>query len=318
VDLPHREAHLMEPPEIIDFAHALSILKSPEVRDFFGESEGLHRFPFGLWFRGHSTVVPDLEPRVFRDCLPPPSNNRKGLWDETNVYDHLKLRVPSHERTYHSAFDWLCLMQHYSLPTRLLDWSESILPALYFAVKDDEAESGELVLLNAKRLNVISKGRHTISTPDDAHVIVRAEMASTRSLKKYMRRPNVIKALDGDSSGRLQGDWIHNATQPIAVFPRRLNERMVFQSSVFTLHGGKRYDEERRKRYDEDDRMPEPVTLNQVDELADKPILMRYRIPAAVKHEILDDLFGIGVHEAVLFPEVDRQAPYLQRLWWYT
>lgn len=157
-----------------------------------------HKFPFGIWFRGHSTAGLELKPQVFRDYLPPreqvilPFISRcdgNGSWDETNVYEHLKLRVPIHEHTYHTAFDWLCLMQHYSVPTRLLDWSESILHALYFAVKErGDDDDGELFALNAHRLNSRTKRRPTISTPEDYHVVIRAEMATTRSSRTLVSR----------------------------------------------------------------------------------------------------------------------------------
>jgi hypothetical protein len=251
-----------------------------------------HNFPFGLWFRGHSKPVRDLQPRAFRLCLPPP-RGRDGCWDETNVYEHLKLRAPCHERTYHSPFDWLCLMQHYSVPTRLLDWSESILSALYFSVKADPDSDGELIVLNAKRLNNRSKRRPTISSADSGPVIIRAEMATTRSLKKLRARESVRKAVAEDPVD-LDCGWLENCRRPIAVFPRRLNERMVFQSSVFTLHGGKVYGDDMRREY-EGDLIPDPVTLQQVDaEVDSKPILKRYRIPCGAKKDILNRLIQAG------------------------
>ena len=287
---------------------------------FFDESEWTpHKFPFGLWFRGHSRRGLELQPRAFRRCLQAPNENEQGCWDETNVYEHLKLLAPSHEQTYHSPFDWLCLMQHYSVPTRLLDWSESILAALYFAVKDHPNIDGELIVLNAKHLNRRSKQRPTIATADSGHVVIRAEMATTRSLRKLRARESVRRAVAEDPVD-LNRHWLHLCLRPIAVFPRRLNNRMIFQTSVFTLHGGKVYSDEMRQHYSNRDRIPRPITLQQVhdEDPESKPVLKRYSIPWHKKPEILDDLFRLGVHEALLFPEIDRQAAYLPRLWWYT
>jgi hypothetical protein len=303
--------------ELQSLSHAIEQLKWLEEH-FFDESQWTpHRFPFGLWFRGHSRTVPDLQPRAFRPCLPPPDDGKEGCWDETNVYEHLKLRLPSHERTYHSPFDWLCLMQHYSVPTRLLDWSESILSALCFAVKDDPDAEGELVVLNAKHLNHHSKRRPTISTAESGHVVIRAEMATTRSLRKLQARETVRKSLNEDPVD-LDCRWLERCRRPVAVFPRRLNDRMVFQTSVFTLHGGKVYSDSMLEHYREEDRIPSPITLQQVhDENPEKPVLKRYGISVDAKKEIRDSLFRLGIHEGSMFPEIDQQRPYLQRLWWY-
>lgn len=50
---------------------------------------------------------------------------------------------------------WLLLMQHYGLPTRLLDWSESLLTALYFSVSDPKYDTvdGALWALDASQFN---------------------------------------------------------------------------------------------------------------------------------------------------------------------
>jgi hypothetical protein len=212
-------------------------------------------------------------------------------------------------------------MQHYSVPTRLLDWSESLLPALYFAVRDDHDEDGELFVLNAKRLNGMTKPRHTISTPSNSHVIIQSEMAVTRSAKTLRRKESVIKALaaaGGVSPTKQSNAWLNAYRRPIAVFPSRLYERMVFQASVFTLHGGKEYVKDMESRY-RGEIIPKPIHLESMNEASkkDTPILQRYSIPRRAKAPILKDLLILGIHEGTLFPEVDRQAVYLTKQWWY-
>jgi len=260
----------------------------------------------------------ETEPAFRKDCQTPEIEN--GTWDETNVYEHLRLRVPLHQRLYQSAFDWLCLMEHYLLPTRLLDWSESILPALSFATRKRHDIDGEIIVLNAKRLNTRSKKHPTISTPTDGHVVIRAEMATTRSLTGLRLKSTVRAALAEEGllqpDGSLPRNVWHSFLTPVAVFPSRLNDRMTYQASVFTLHGGKKYVPRLRRHY-LGNTIPEPISLSDLDDDKEPPFLKRFSIPQCAKKPILEELFRLGIHEGTLFPEVDRQKSYLKTLWWF-
>jgi len=85
--------HSIMPP-IRSVSEALDSLR--QSQEFFwrkGDPWEVETFPFGLWFRGHSDSRMQLEPGVFRD-KPSLSSEKRGLWDETDLYEHLRLRVP--------------------------------------------------------------------------------------------------------------------------------------------------------------------------------------------------------------------------------
>jgi hypothetical protein len=324
--------------KIETISDATRILKKLEKNQdrFLSTGWPFDRFPFGLWFRGQSFRENSLlEPCAFRPINRTVSGSNEiysTRHDETNLYVHTKLRAANYQQTYRSAFDWLCLMQHYSIPTRLLDWSESILIALYFAVRDtsdigirtsaeiDDKTESEIVALNARALNYQAKGptthpekkRPSIASPDSSEAVIRAEMAATRSLKNLKLNTSVKEAASCADIKLEDANWVERFRKPIAVFPSRLNDRMIFQSSVFTLHGGKYYVEGFESYY-ENDTIPEPITLEEINKT--EYILQRYRIPSECKGEIRRDLFKLGIHEGTLFPELDRQAIYLKQLW---
>lgn len=99
-----------------------------------------------IWFRGQSTANWGLTPSIARE--------KKFAGAEAILIKRFKQNalphIPTHPQT---EWDWLFLMQHYRLPTRLLDWSESPLAALYFAVADKSKKNAALWCLDPIALN---------------------------------------------------------------------------------------------------------------------------------------------------------------------
>jgi len=163
------------------------------------------------------------------------------------------------------SFDWLFLMQHYGVPTRLLDWSESPLVALYFAVENIDVhgdEDGALWLINPSELNKHSR----INNIDEEGYIPSFE---DEELVNYS-----VESLK--SNARVQ-------LYPVATIATRNNPRIQAQHGVFTIH--------------HHDKIA-------VEDIGDKLHTTKLVIPKAAKQTIKSQLALLGYTKFQLFPEL--------------
>ena len=119
--------------------------------------DSFHR---GTWFRGQENTAWELVPSVFRwesgSFIYAPS--------EPTIVADSKLRHSNRQAEMRDSLDWLCLMQHHGCPTRIPDFTENVLVALYFAVRDNPQENdrpGALFVLNSIKLNQQTAGGPT-------------------------------------------------------------------------------------------------------------------------------------------------------------
>lgn len=84
-----------------------------------------------VWFRGQAVSKWKLVPSLARNA-----NHLK--MESALLKRFMQDAVPHLDRLPREEWEWMFLMQHHRAPTRLLDWSEGPLAALYFAVSEDK------------------------------------------------------------------------------------------------------------------------------------------------------------------------------------
>ena len=159
------------------------------------------------WYRGQADKSWDLVPSILR-----------GDWNparEREMTRDFKLRalmeVDHKPSTY---LDWLFIMQHYGLPTRLLDWTESRIVALYFAVENFNNRCDATVwIFHPWRLNeqAESYGHKSVPPVDD-------------EIEEDYEYPIV-------TGSKIKKEF------PLAVRPSHSSRRIVAQRGQFTIHG---------------------------------------------------------------------------------
>lgn len=222
----------------------------------------------GLWWRGQLDANWELIPSAHR--------NKDKLYESGSLIKFMTMAATRQSGIVPNAEDyagWLSLARHHGLPTRLLDWSESPLIALWFATAnfDQKKKDAKLYSLNGFKLNM-----------DQAKLPYHVVGASERGQEMCMRAFLHPEQIDDEN-------WKYPdfAEKISAMTIQHTHSRMMTQFSGFTIHD----------------------TTNPLNQLPGKADFLReYIIPHEVVLKIHGQLHEIGIRESIVYPDLDHLA----------
>lgn len=178
-----------------NFCELISIIVEKTSKDSTGE----------LWFRGQKNASWGLLPGAFR----------KDPEIEGQRLNRFKMYAPALSAEVPDLNDyrkWLPLMQHFGVPTRLLDWSISPLIALFFAVNYNDGNDAALFMFEPAKW---------VEIHYNVNYLYPIECSKNKFINSLIKNAFLSK----------KTDYI-----PVPLYSSSNFQRSFIQQSVFTIH----------------------------------------------------------------------------------
>lgn len=230
-----------------------------------------------VWFRGHSKSEYKLNSGLYRISK---ESGEINLF-ENNIYNSFINYGYQYCNDFYDNKEWniVFLMQHYGMYTRLLDWTDSFITALYFALKDvKENENACIWMIDPVAMNKKCSGIYELGV-DKGYDDIRLLTIDTL--------PTRINNYTNFFENKI-------SIGSFAIVPRRSNERLKLQNGFFTIQGTKGVPLEEEYKYYIGD------------------FLIKIEIPYDIVKECRDFLSINGINSYYLYGGIEELCNYIK------
>ena len=267
-----------------------------------------HRSNVRYYYRG--------EPEDYGITGATPSIGRGGrLKRETQLFRETERRLPDEFASCKSTFEKLVLMQHYQIPTRIMDITTSALQAVFFACYNDpdygmceekqgrkdgvvyvyEVPEKKILNYHADRVSILAN----IAVCDSGNLDIRGIPADEEHDRKLFNSNWKIKHLIHEirSEKPYFTEWIKKKDMEsiFCVHPLLSNPRIRAQQGAFLIYG-----------IDGD-----KLHLAQWKDETDGMIRRKMFIPAKAKKNLLKELKMLGLTIDIVYPDWKGSRQFL-------
>lgn len=260
------------------------------IRTLFEKLEGELEddMDYHIFYRGQSDKSYGLVPSIYRE--------ERLIKNEDKIFKDIIAQSPADFKGCTSTFEKLVKMQHYSLPTRLLDITTNPLVALYFACENKEVD-GKLFRFEVKTSDIKYFDSDAVSVVSNiAKRPIDFSIEGLRDLdcEDFNAEPDIAYLLHEIKYEKPHFQNVIDSKDIERVFcvkPMFDNPRIIRQSGAFFLYGI-------------NGNKSKPASLNFGYKV--------YIINKAQKQKIRKQLEALGIDKSTLFPEVEHVAEHIK------
>jgi hypothetical protein len=253
-----------------DYLSQIRVRSLDDLEQIIEAAVGRFSGTYAYW-RGHANADWSLIPEVFR------STADGKHYNEISLIRSFVARAESRHFRCPPPDDktgWMLLARHYGLPTRMLDWTESPLIALYFATLGPDDQDGCMWAVLAGQVNANSIGDNRLVSLGESILDPLLELVFHPGMSAHLEKEGLALPWKG---------------KVVFTGTREIDLRMLVQQAVFSIHG------------------------DNTDLINITPFKLKFMVPAPHKADLREVLRRLGITKMNVFPDLGALAENLKQ-----